>query len=69
MEAIIPTEIGIPTLQIEIPEKVNVEVVTKDLDMADELCEAPPMHIASYQQRLINLSNRHVKLRAFQVET
>ena len=33
MEAIIPTEIKAPTLRTEIPEKVNVEAVTKNLDM------------------------------------
>ena len=48
MEAIIPTEISIPTLRIEIPEKANVEVVTKDLDMTDELCEAAAVGITSY---------------------
>ena len=48
MEAIIPTEIGVPTLLTKIPEKTNAEVVTKDLDMTDELCEAAAMHIASY---------------------
>ena len=55
MEAIIPTEIGTPTLRTEIPKKANVETVTKDLDMADELREVTAVHIASYQQRLINL--------------
>ena len=64
MEAIIPMEIGIPTLQIEILEKTNVEAVTKDLDMTDELHEAAAVRIASYQQRLTNLYNRHVKSRA-----
>ena len=34
--------------------------------MADELREVAAMRIASYQQRLINLYNRHVKPRAFQ---
>ena len=61
MEAIIPTEIGIPTFRTEIPEKANAEAVTKDLDMIDELHEAATVRIASYQQRLTNLYNRHVK--------
>ena len=65
MEAIIPTEIGVLTLQTEIPEKANVEAVTKGLDMTDELCEAIVVCIASYQQRLTNLYNRHVYPRAF----
>ena len=48
MEAIIPTEIGIPTLQIEILEKANAEAVIKDLYIVDELREAISMRIASY---------------------
>ena len=48
MEAIIPTEIWMPTLRTEIPEKANAKVITKDLDMTDELREAPAMCIASY---------------------
>ena len=65
MEAIISTEIRMPTLQTEIPKKANVEAITKDLDMIDELHEATAVRIASYQQRLTNLYNRHVKPRAF----
>ena len=65
MEAIIPTKIGTPTLRTEILEKANVEAVIKDLYMIDELHEAPVVHITSYQQRLTNLYNRHVKPRAF----
>ena len=68
MEAIIPTEIGIPTLRTGIPEKANAEAITKDLDMADELSEAATVSVASYQQRLANLYNRRVKLRTFQDE-
>ena len=66
MEAIIPTEIGVPTLRIEITEKANAQAVTKDLDMTNELCEVVAVRIASYQQRLTNLYNRHVKPHAFQ---
>ena len=47
METIIPTEIGMPTLSTGIPEQANVEAVTKDLDMADEIREAAAVHIAS----------------------
>ena len=61
IEAIIPTEIGIPTIRTEILEKANAEAITKDLDMTYELREAMAVHIASYQQRLTNLYNRHVK--------
>ena len=37
MEAIIPTEIGMPMLRIEVPEMTNAEAISKDLDMVDEL--------------------------------
>ena len=65
MEAIIPTEIGMPTLRTRIPEEANAETVTKDLDIADELREAIVVSIASYQQRLENLYNRRFKPRTF----
>ena len=68
MEEIIPTEIWVPTLRTEIPTKANVEAVTKDLDMTDELHEAAVVHIESYQQRLINLYNKHIKMCAFRAE-
>ena len=48
MEAIIPTKIGVPILQIETPEKANTEANAKDLDMTDELHEAMTLRIASY---------------------
>ena len=47
MEAIIPTEVGMPTLQTEIIEKANTEALAKDLDMIDELREAATVHMAS----------------------
>ena len=65
MEAIILTKIGIPTLRTKILEKATAETITKDLDMTDELREAAAVCIASYQQRLTNLYNRHVKPYAF----
>ena len=51
MEAIIPTEIRVPTLQTEIPEKVKAEAVTKDIDMTNKLPKVVAVRIASYQQR------------------
>ena len=49
MEAIIPIVIGMPTIRTEIPKKVNVEAVAKDLDMTDELREVVIVRIVSYQ--------------------
>ena len=67
MEVIIPTKIGMPTVQTEIPEEANTEAIIKDLDTYDELREATAVHIASYQQRLASLHNQHVKPRTFKV--
>ena len=48
MEAIIPTEISMPTIQSVVPEQENAELVLKDLDMVDELRESAAVRIASY---------------------
>ena len=66
MEAIVPTEIGTPTLRTDLPEQSNTETVIKDLDTTDELSEAAVVQIASYHRRLANLYNRRVKPRVFQ---
>ena len=66
MEAIVPTEISMPTLRTDIPEQSNTESVIKDLDMTDELREAMAVRIASYHRKLANLYNRRVKPRMFQ---
>ena len=67
MEAIVPTEIGMPTLPTDIPEQSNTESVIKDVDMTDELHEAATVGIALYHSRLANLYNRRVKPRMFQL--
>ena len=65
MEAIIPTKIGMPTIRTEISEEANAEAITKDLDTTDKLWEAVTVCIASYQQKMANLHNQHVKPRIF----
>ena len=65
MEAIIPSEIGMPMLQTEVHGIANAEAISKDLDMVDELQEPAAIRIASYQKRMANLYNKHVKPRAF----
>ena len=67
MEAIIPTEIGRPAFRTEVPRKANAEAISKDIGMADELREAVVIRIASYQQRMENLYNSHIKMHAFRV--
>ena len=68
MEAIIPTEIRMPSLQTEVPGMAKAEPISKDLDMEDELREVVAIRIASYQQRIENLYNRHIKPPAFRAE-
>ena len=65
-EAIIPTEIGMPTLRTDIPEQLNTESLIKDLDIIDKLREAVAVRIASYHRRLASLYNRRVKPQMFQ---
>ena len=67
MEVIISTEIGMPTLRIDVPEQLNTESVIKDLDTTDELLETVAVRIASYHNRLENLYNRRVRPRVFQL--
>ena len=66
MEAVIPTEIGMPTLRTSLPEQISTESIVKDLDTVDELREKAAVRIASYHRRLENLYNRRVKPRVFQ---
>ena len=66
MEAIIPTEIGMPTRRTEIPKMANIEALPKDLDMTNELLEETVVRMASYQQRTTNLYNRWVRHCTFQ---
>ena len=66
MEAIVPTEISMPTLRTDILEQSNTESTIKDLDMADELHEVAAVRITSYHRRLENLYNRRMKPRIFQ---
>ena len=66
MEAIIPTEIGMPSIRTDVPEQGNAKLMIKDLDTVDELRELPAICIASYQRRLANSYNKWVKPRTFQ---
>ena len=53
-------------LQTDLAEQSNAEIVIKDLNTTDELCEAAAMRIASYHNRLANLYNRRMKTHMFQ---
>ena len=67
MEAIIPTEIGMPTIRTNVPEQGNAKLMIKDLDTIDELQELAAIRIAPYQRRLASSYNKRVKPRAFQL--
>ena len=66
MEAIIPIEIGMPTIRTGMPDQENAKLVIKDFDTVDELRESTVVRIASYQRSLANSYNKRVKPRMFQ---
>ena len=66
MEAIIPTEIGMPTIRSDVPKQENAELVLKDRDTVDEMRESVTVCIASYQRCLVSSYNKRVKPRMFQ---
>ena len=66
MEAVIPTEIGLPTIRTATPESKNAESVVRELDASDELREVAAIRVASYQRCLANSYNKRVKPRVFQ---
>ena len=66
METIIPTEIGMATIRVNVPEQWNADLMIKDLDIDNELRESAAIRIASYQRQLENSYNKRVKPRTFQ---
>ena len=66
MEAVIPMEIGLPTIRIATPESENEGSVIRELDTSDELWEAVAIRVTSYQRRLANFYNKRVRPRLFQ---
>ena len=66
MEAAIPTEIGLPTVNTATPDPANEESMIRELDTSDELREAVAIRVASYQRRLANSYKKRVKPRMFQ---
>ena len=67
MEAVIPTEIGLPTVRTTTSESANKEFIIRELDTSDELREAVAIRLASYQHRLANAYNKRVRPRVFQL--
>ena len=66
MEAVIPTEISLPTIRTATPDPANEESMIRELDTSDELREAAAIRVASNQRRLANSYNKRVKPRMFQ---
>ena len=66
MEAVIPTEIGLPTIRTTMPESENVGSMVRELDTSDKLREAAAIRVASYQSHLANSYNKRVKPWVFQ---
>ena len=66
MEAVIPTEIGLPTIRTDTLESANTESVVRELDASDELREAASIRITSYHRRLEKSYNKRVNPRVFQ---
>ena len=67
MEAVIPTEIDLPTVRTATSESTNVESIIRELDGSDELREAAVIRLASYQHRLANAYNKRVRPRVFRL--
>ena len=61
MEAVIPTEIGLPTIRTDALKSENAESIARELDVSDELREAAEIRITSYLRRLEHSYNRRVK--------
>lgn len=50
MEAVIPLQVGLPTIRTENFDKMaNNETIAPDLDLAKEECENARIKLASYQ--------------------
>lgn len=69
MEAVIPLQVGLPTIRTEhFDETVNNETIAPDLDQAEEEHENARIKFASYQQEVARGYNRSVRLRSFKLD-
>ncbi|KAI3797545.1 hypothetical protein L1987_32803 [Smallanthus sonchifolius] len=68
IEAMIPTEMVIPTIRtnLQTPE-TNNGALTLDLDIIDELRDLAKVRIAAYQQKIEKSYNKNIRIRRFQV--
>ena len=68
VEAVIPLEIGMPTIRtIEFDFQTNEDNLLKNFDLVEERRDLATVHLAAYQHRLKREHNKNVKTRTFQV--
>ncbi|XXG47630.1 hypothetical protein AAC387_Pa02g2244 [Persea americana] len=68
MEAVIPLEVGLPTLRSELCDQgLNDLNLAQELNFAKERREAAAIRLAAYQQQLAKGYNQKVKERGFAV--
>ena len=66
MEAVVPLEVGLPTLRSKFCDQgLNDLNVTRELNFAEERREAAAIHLTAYQQQLARGYNQKVKERRF----
>ncbi|RVW59328.1 Transposon Ty3-I Gag-Pol polyprotein [Vitis vinifera] len=66
MDAVIPTEIGLPTIRTEAVKQDDASAeLRRNLDWADEVRESATIRMADYQQRASAHYNRKVRPRSF----
>ena len=66
MDAVIPTEIGLPTIRTEAAKQDDTSVeLGRNLDWANEVRESAAIGMADYQQRASAHYNRKVRPRSF----
>ncbi|XP_074342192.1 uncharacterized protein LOC141679647 [Apium graveolens] len=67
-EAVLPTEVMVPMARYGLlTNDVNNAELSHDKDTVDELREMAKIRVASYQQRIANVYNKHVHIRIFHV--
>lgn len=68
MEAVIPLEVGLPTLRTGLFDQGENDVsLAKELDLAEERREAAAVRLTAYQQQLIRGYNQRVRERKFAI--
>nr|CAN79683.1 hypothetical protein VITISV_011289 [Vitis vinifera] len=66
MDAVIPTEIGLPTIWTDVAKQSNANMeLGRNLDWTDEVRESATIRMADYQQRASAHYNRKVRSRSF----